>query len=305
MPDIFICHASEDKLMVAQPLADMLKSAGLDVWFDEYSLKLGDSLHQTIENGLSQSQYGVIIISPSFFAKKWPQAELNGLFAREIAGQCTILPIWHNIDKETIVINSPILADKVAARTDEGMDKVVYKILDVIRPDNKYLYLSDSTLTITPARIHLHTGEWAVKTPLRITNLSDKPAYSVQVKLTLDPPNLDPNSIIIKLDKATTLCDMMVSNKGFSSDAYILNFLDKNDQECIAIILHTIDAHTTREILVSGTKNILSSAEIKIWDFKDIPPELLKKGNKISFPFTVPEEVKTQSLFLLNKKKGT
>jgi hypothetical protein len=44
MWDVFISHANEDKDDIARPLAEKLKALGLKVWFDEYSLKLGDSL---------------------------------------------------------------------------------------------------------------------------------------------------------------------------------------------------------------------------------------------------------------------
>lgn len=86
MHDIFICHASEDKEQVARPLAGQLRSVGLSVWYDEFSLKLGDSLRESVDKGLAGSRYGLVILSPNFFAKKWPQAELNGLFAIEMAG---------------------------------------------------------------------------------------------------------------------------------------------------------------------------------------------------------------------------
>jgi len=52
MWDIFICHASEDKEAIARPLANALKQAGLDVWYDEFTLTLGDSLRRKIDHGL-------------------------------------------------------------------------------------------------------------------------------------------------------------------------------------------------------------------------------------------------------------
>lgn len=74
--DVFISHAWEDKEEVAHPLAEALKAKGLSVWYDKFTLKIGDSLRQSIDNGLSKSRYGVVILSKSFFAKKWPKNEL-------------------------------------------------------------------------------------------------------------------------------------------------------------------------------------------------------------------------------------
>lgn len=66
---IFISHASEDKDDIARPLAEELGEQGYEVWYDEYSLKIGDSLSQEIDRGLSSCDYGVVILSKSFFEK--------------------------------------------------------------------------------------------------------------------------------------------------------------------------------------------------------------------------------------------
>ena len=60
--DVFICHASEDKLEVARPLAEALQQEGLRVWYDDFTLRLGDSLRRAIERGLKQSRYGIVIL---------------------------------------------------------------------------------------------------------------------------------------------------------------------------------------------------------------------------------------------------
>ncbi len=112
--DVFICHASEDKDQIVRPLAQELDELGFYVWYDEFTLKVGDSLRQSIDKGLINSRYGIIVLSQAFFAKNWPQYELNGLTAREVEGQKVILPIWHGITKQDLLRYSPSLADKVA-----------------------------------------------------------------------------------------------------------------------------------------------------------------------------------------------
>lgn len=76
---LFISHASEDKETFVRSLAEALIDAGFFVWFDEYSLSLGDSLKQQIDAGLSQCNFGIVILSHAFFAKRWPKEELDGL----------------------------------------------------------------------------------------------------------------------------------------------------------------------------------------------------------------------------------
>ena len=133
--DVFISHASEDKAAFAEPLAIRLREIGVKVWFDKFTLKVGDSLHDSVERGLSRSRFGVVIFSPNFLAKNWPRAELNGLFAREMDGHKVILPVWHNISSAEMKAAFPIQADKVALRSSEGVPAVAKALTEVIRPD--------------------------------------------------------------------------------------------------------------------------------------------------------------------------
>ncbi|MBI4673155.1 MAG: toll/interleukin-1 receptor domain-containing protein [Chloroflexi bacterium] len=131
---VFISHASEDKAEVARPLAQELERLGVKVWLDEFELTLGDSLRQEIDRGLTQSHFGVVILSPDFFRKEWPQRELNALVAIEGDGK-VILPVWHHLTKEQIIRYSPLLAGKLAVSTDQGISYVANEILRAIKHD--------------------------------------------------------------------------------------------------------------------------------------------------------------------------
>ncbi len=130
--DVFISHASEDKVSIVRPLVESLTRNGLTVWFDEYELHLGDRLRLRIEDGLKRSRFGVVIMSHSFFAKRWPQLELDGLSALEVEGK-RILPIWHGLTADDVRQYSPILAERLAVSTDRGLDEVVRAILAAVR----------------------------------------------------------------------------------------------------------------------------------------------------------------------------
>ena len=112
--DAFISHASEDKEEFVRPLAEKLAHLGLRIWYDEFELKVGDSLRASIDKGLVNSEYGVVVLSKNFFSKNWSQYELNGLTAREIDGRKVILPIWYGVNKDDVLKYSPSLADKIA-----------------------------------------------------------------------------------------------------------------------------------------------------------------------------------------------
>ena len=76
------------------------------------------------------------MLSPSFFSKKWPEYELQGLVAKEIGYGETILPVWHNVTREDVLEYSPPLADKMALRMDQYSPRqVALRIIKVIRPD--------------------------------------------------------------------------------------------------------------------------------------------------------------------------
>jgi hypothetical protein len=116
--DVFISHATEDKEEVARPLAEDLRKLGLKVWYDEFELRIGDSLRRKIDEGLVRSRFGIVVLSPAFFAKNWPQYELNGLVTKEMEDRKTvILPLWHRLSKDEVMRHSPSLADKVALST--------------------------------------------------------------------------------------------------------------------------------------------------------------------------------------------
>jgi hypothetical protein len=123
--DVFICHASEDKDAFVRPLAETLARSGLAVWYDETTLTIGDSLRRAIDHGLANSRFGIVILSPDFFRKQWPQNELDGLVSRETEGVKVILPVWHNIAIEEVSSHSPLLAGRLAAKSSAGLEVVV------------------------------------------------------------------------------------------------------------------------------------------------------------------------------------
>jgi len=131
--DVFISHASEDKDSVVRPLANALKDKGIAVWFDEFELKIGDSLRKKIDQGLSRSRFGIVVISRSFIKKGWTNYELDGLMTKAISGQQILLPIWHDITKQEVIDYSPSLADKVARHTSqETVEEIADEIADMI-----------------------------------------------------------------------------------------------------------------------------------------------------------------------------
>ena len=124
---LFVCHASEDQNDFVRPLAEALRK-DYDVWYSEFVLTLGDSLRQKIDDGLRRCDFGIVVLSKSFFAKKWPQAELDGMFALETQSRKIILPIWKGVTEDDVKQYSPLLAGKVAVSASQGLPKVLEEI---------------------------------------------------------------------------------------------------------------------------------------------------------------------------------
>lgn len=133
--DVFISHASEDKDAIVRPLATALTGHGLEVWYDEFTLRIGDSLRRSIDRGLANSRVGLVVLSPRFISKGWTNYELDGIVTRSVSGEQILLPIWHAITKQQVVDYSPSLADKVARSTaTHTIDEIAAEIAELLSP---------------------------------------------------------------------------------------------------------------------------------------------------------------------------
>ena len=104
------------------------------VWYDEYSLKVGDSLRESIEKGIKDCKKCVLILSPNFLSNKgWTKVEFNSIFTREILEtKNLVLPVWCGISIHVLFDYSPILLDRVGINWDLGLDQIFNKLYQVI-----------------------------------------------------------------------------------------------------------------------------------------------------------------------------
>ena len=159
--DVFISHASEDKNIFVRQLAEELKRNHIEVWYDEFSLKTGDSLRRSIDIGLSKSRFGLVVLSKNFFAKEWTQWELDGLVQRQLNSKTSlILPIWLNIEKKDVINYSPSLADIVAIKAGKNIQQVVKKLLNTIKPSGSTLIIARDLLIKYGFEPPVVTDDW-------------------------------------------------------------------------------------------------------------------------------------------------
>jgi hypothetical protein len=130
--DLFISHTAEDRDFV-RSLADALRRKGLSVWYDEAQIHSGDALGAKIDAGLSQSNFAVVVLSPDFLSKDWPQHEVHALLSHERdQGTPRILPLWHKVSAQEVARSSPLLADRIAVSSDVGVDEVAERLRAVV-----------------------------------------------------------------------------------------------------------------------------------------------------------------------------
>ena len=138
--DFFICHASEDKEVLVRDLAEALRTEGAEVWYDEFSMKVGDRLRRAIDRGLSTSWFGVVVLSPHFFGKNWPETELDALYSVDGGSGDRILPVWHNVSKQDVESYSPTMASIVALLTDRlTVEQIARKLMDRLSDDELHI----------------------------------------------------------------------------------------------------------------------------------------------------------------------
>ncbi len=133
--DVFISFAEEDKPFV-NSLAKGLQDKGLKVWYSRDVLKIGDSISEKINEGLSQSRYGIVVFSHNYLLpkKKWPQAELYALFAKAThSGKKVILPIWKDIEYDEVLERMPLYAELFSLSSSIGIDRLVKKIFEAVK----------------------------------------------------------------------------------------------------------------------------------------------------------------------------
>ena len=135
-PLAFISHDSRDKDSLVRELAFEMSLRLSSVWYDEYSLKVGDSLRENIERGLKDAKKCIVVLSPNFISNSgWTKAEFNSIFAREIhEGTNVILPIWHGITTEEVYEYSPLLRNRFALSSTLGVKELARRLSEVISP---------------------------------------------------------------------------------------------------------------------------------------------------------------------------
>jgi|SRR6516165_5356756 hypothetical protein len=86
-PLAFISHDSRDKDEVARKIATNLQRMMCPVWYDEFSLRVGSNLRDSIESGLKTCKKCILILSSNFFSKLDQKRVRLNLYSRGVGGK--------------------------------------------------------------------------------------------------------------------------------------------------------------------------------------------------------------------------
>lgn len=125
---IFLCHAGED-WEFTRKLAHALTAKGIPVWYDGWSLKVGDSIVEKINQGIKDSSFMGVVLSKNAVDKPWCKREMNSALQRQLSDNgITILPI---LIEECEV--PALLSDILWADFRESFDSGLSRLLESIR----------------------------------------------------------------------------------------------------------------------------------------------------------------------------
>lgn len=131
--DFFLSHAWADKAEFADAFVEKARVRGLRVWYDQFSLQWGDSIRQKIDEGLRSAYFGVVLLSPNFFERPWPNYELDGIVQKDLSGNGRLLPIWHRLTQDDVEAWAPSIAGRLALSTASSSTETILDELVRVR----------------------------------------------------------------------------------------------------------------------------------------------------------------------------
>lgn len=278
--DLFISHASEDKVAFVRPLADFLRRTGCEIWFDEYELKPGDSLTQSIDRGIRESSFGLMILSKSFFGKHWTNEELRGFRAMEAARLSSIIPVWLGVTRDEVVNFSPIIADKFAIDASgkeifsvgiEVVKIVKPKLLEFVKFNQDLIRSKDSKIVQVPAH-NLKIG------PIIHEVLSPHMISRIRL-LQACLSDVDPSSLEVWIDNFSR--DWHPHRELLWYEMFVTAFVRVNT---------SVGQYLSRKEIYSKLFHIFNSQEgMSYEEF---------------FPESIPEEIRNQTVGIIDQFRG-
>ena len=124
---VFLCHSSVDQKFVRRLASDLVK-LDVRVWYSEWDMRPGDSLHESIGKALTRSHFVCVVISPDAVKSRWCKEELYQALTQEKAGKARVVPIV--LRKAAL---PPFLQDRLTLNVRDGYFVVLTKLVALVR----------------------------------------------------------------------------------------------------------------------------------------------------------------------------
>jgi hypothetical protein len=133
--DVFISYSQRDREFVRK-LANRLAAERLNVFFDEASIAIGDTLADSLVRAVQRARYMIIVMSPDYFRSAWGQRELELALEREFTTtekqHIRVLPLLYRDCDIPPILTTKVYAD---CRTDDAFEASFPKIVATIRSE--------------------------------------------------------------------------------------------------------------------------------------------------------------------------
>lgn len=128
--DVFLSHAGVD-LALARELYAALIQLDVDVWMDDFSIKLGKNIVREIDLGISRSRVGIVLVTEAVLAGRyWVEQEFSAL----LNSKDRVIPLLYGVNWEQLSSYSPLLTTKKGLRWEgqsvDEMAELVASVLD-------------------------------------------------------------------------------------------------------------------------------------------------------------------------------
>jgi tetratricopeptide (TPR) repeat protein len=90
--DVFVSYSHADADWV-RTLAANLHNAGLEVFFDEWSIGPGDVLVHQLDQGILTSRSGILVVSPESLSRPYVRMEYAAMMGRAVEGKQRLIPV--------------------------------------------------------------------------------------------------------------------------------------------------------------------------------------------------------------------
>lgn len=132
-PQAFLSYSFDDR-ETAKKIANALMAHGVATWWAEWELKMGDSLRQKIDEGLSKCTHFLVLLTHGSIQKPWVNQEIDAGLVRRINGVARFIPLRYGLlTKELPPLLSGMLSPEIGEDFDKSIRDLVNSIHDVSR----------------------------------------------------------------------------------------------------------------------------------------------------------------------------